>query len=284
MPPEHRQLRVGRQAVLGAQLVERLGHDVGRDHRSRRVHEHGRVRQVEQLRGEQAAVVHLVAHDDVRPPVLEDGRRPADAITGVAANEALPDVAPLALEVDLEQRQALRGARPRVGAERERPQAGVCDRSQLAVAAGDGDVVARRRCGVHDRQERLEVAVAAGEREQDAHVSRRARRASSRRTWVSALPRRARLRLRRSASRWRRTGAGAGSRSRRRGCSSCRSPRSARAIPSSRRSASPPTVTIRSGRRSSSSQSSQNWQSSCSRRRRRPVAAIRWPGARGSSA
>ena len=44
------------------------------------------------------------------------------------------------------------------------------------------------------------------------------------------------------------------------------------AIPSSRRSASPPTVTIRSGRSSSSSQSRQKAQRSCSRHRR-PVAA-----------
>ena len=93
--------------MLGTQLVERLGHDVGRDHRSRRVHEHGRVRESEQLGSEQAAVVHLVAHDDLRLPVLEDGLRPADPIAGVAPDEALPHVAALALQIDLEQRSAL---------------------------------------------------------------------------------------------------------------------------------------------------------------------------------
>ena len=86
-------------------------------------------------------------------------------------DEALAEVPPLALEIHLEQWQALARRAPPRAAEPEDGQPPRRDRRQLLMASRDGD---RGACGSRlecDREEWLEMPAPAGEREEQPDLS-----------------------------------------------------------------------------------------------------------------
>ncbi len=109
--------------------------------------------------------MRFLADDDVRPPVAAERLDSRGALAG-AQHEAVPEVPRLALRIERLQRHPLRRLARfgRVRVEAELPGDG-----EDRLPAAEGDHVPGGACRLCERQQRLEMAAAAGEGEEDAH-------------------------------------------------------------------------------------------------------------------
>ena len=117
---EHPEIRVGRQPVLVAERLQRLGDDALAQKSSRREHEHADAWEPEPLGRDCSAEVDFVADDDVGSPRagnLDDrGSVPPGALT----SEVLAEIAILLLWIDPDQGRGLgRKAMPIAGRRRQ---------------------------------------------------------------------------------------------------------------------------------------------------------------------
>jgi hypothetical protein len=161
----------GAVALRQRRQHEALHREVGR-HEPRRRHEHDRERKPELPRGVGAAEVDLVADERVRPP---RGAAGGDAGRSLALHDTavvLPQHPLLAIAVDGHERPAL--GRPELaGRRRDRGEPAPLDERHHPRGARERHGVAGRGGRAGDRHERLEVAGAAREREEDPHDSAR---------------------------------------------------------------------------------------------------------------
>ena len=132
------------------------------------MHADPHLRDAEPVGGDGGGELHRLARDDVRAPLLDEREHPRERGAGVQAREQVADDVlgrrpprPDRRErrVDHARRGLADGAERQPGAVRERRR-----------RSGARDVVAGARAGPRERDERAEVAGAAGGREQDAHT------------------------------------------------------------------------------------------------------------------
>nr|BFF04485.1 hypothetical protein GCM10020241_61600 [Streptoalloteichus tenebrarius] len=168
VPLQHREVGVGRQAVLGAQRVQRLGDQLGPHERSRGDDEHPGVGDAEAFGGDQGSEVHLLADQEVRPPLLAEREQGGGPPAGPVAGEVLPDHPVLPLPVHLQQGKAFRCSLAS-DAGGEDGEARLPHRRRHRGLRREGDGVASGLGGARDRRERREVPGAADEGEEDAH-------------------------------------------------------------------------------------------------------------------
>ena len=133
-------------------------------------HQHAGARQTEPLGGDPRPEVDLVADDRAGAPLAGEAGQRLRPPPGERARVPVAQRTLLLGGVVGPQRQARR----RVGLVARRLQRGepaLLDRAQQLRAARHRDVVARRRRGPRQRHERVEMALPAGEGEQDAHYA-----------------------------------------------------------------------------------------------------------------
>ena len=143
-------------------------HQLAAHERARGVDEHRRARQAEPLRRHRAAEVELLAHEHVRPPGLADGENSDGALPRRRPGEHLAQHPVLALVAWRAQRHR-RGRDALRPARREGRVPAPLDLAGHRARRGERDLVPGRPERGRDRNQRLEVAATAGEREQDPH-------------------------------------------------------------------------------------------------------------------
>ena len=154
--------------MLDAQLVQRFGDQLGAHEGAGGDDEHGRVRQLQALGRDRGPEVDLVADDEVGPPLGAEGEDAPGPLARVATRKAIAQGPILPRGVGLEQGEPPRraeGVSPRGEAGEPRGR----DHRKHHRLAREGDGVARGRGGAGNRDQRLEMAAAAREREEDAH-------------------------------------------------------------------------------------------------------------------
>ncbi len=168
---EHLELRIGRQALLGAHEVERL-REIGVAHqRAGRKDDHTRVRNAELLRDDQAAEVDLVADENVWSPVLAQLTNRGCVLAGELQAETDLEVACLLVEVNRKQRRPFRRTIP-VRSGREDGESELLRGRQDRSPSRHGDCVPGVPGGNRNREQRLQVPRPAHEREERAHGRR----------------------------------------------------------------------------------------------------------------
>ncbi|MGI8681094.1 MAG: hypothetical protein ACR2JO_02955 [Mycobacteriales bacterium] len=153
--------------MLGAQSVERFGNQPGSDEGARRDHDHGRVREPEAFGDDHGAEIRLVADEEVGSPLRAECQQCHPPIARQPAGEAVAKVAVLPFGVELAQRERFRWTTIRAGGNERETRGLNC--AGHPGPTGDGHQVAGGLGGCGQRGERIEVAVATREAEENPH-------------------------------------------------------------------------------------------------------------------
>ena len=166
---EHLHRAAGVESVLRSERRERLLDDVGLGKASCRHYDHGSVRYFDRFSSDRSTKVHLISHDEVRLPPLDQTNKATGALFRCPTSEESPDGALLRLPIDGHQRTT-RFEIEKAGSSTRFDLPSLCrDHAERALLAGVEDFMtpAGEHTGVG--RCRQEVPATAREAEQEPH-------------------------------------------------------------------------------------------------------------------